>query len=182
MAEKKNRMTEFQVTLSEEDFVAYNLIGAGFTFTSFFVYIVVVIAILANSGFYQGLTSAGFVRYIWLPAGLFILLCGAYYGYVRWRAVGFYRKTPDMAAEVRYQITNKGLNVKRDNQQKTVPWTGLYRVVGNKRVVAFFTSKANAYIIPVVTLKDAGVIDELIPLMKENIPKRRLRLPRGWYA
>lgn len=180
MIEKKDKSSEFKVSLNADDFVSFNLQGSGFTFISIFAYVAIVIAVLAASGFYKELSAAGFIRYIWIPLGLYVLLCGAYYGYVRWKAVRFFKKSPEMFNEVVYQILNKGLNVKRGRDHKTVQWESFYRVAGNRRVLAFFTSKSNAYIVPIAAIEEAGVIDELTGLLKAKVPKQRLHLPRGW--
>lgn len=178
MTQPREKNIAFKVSLSQEDFVAYNLLGTGFAFLWFVVYITVVVTVLSVSGFYSRLTSEGFFRYLWLPAGLLAFLCVAYFGYVRWQAKQFFEKTPDMTAEVSYQALDKGLHIKRGREQKTIPWEGLYRVWGSRRVIAFFTSKSNAYIVPVSVLRESELLPELTSLLKEKVPKRRLRLPR----
>lgn len=170
----------FKVSISEADFVSFNHIGTGFTFVSFLVYVAVVVVILASSGFYQGLTSQGFFRYIWMPLGLLAVLCGTYFNYIRFRSIRFFRSHPDMTAEVTYQILDKGLNIKRGRDQKTIPWDSFHRIVANRRVTAFFTSKANAYIIPNGALAEHTDTARLAELLRSKLPKRRLRLPKGW--
>lgn len=179
MAESQGKTSTFTVALSREDFVAYNLLGTGFTFVWFALYIAIVVGVLSASGFYDNLTAGGFLRYIWLPAGLMVVLCCGYFGYIHWQARRFFEKNPEITAEVTYQLQKKGLNIKRGKEQKTVPWGSFYRVWANRRVVAFFTSKANAYIIPASVLRECGLLPELTALLKEQVPKRRLRLPRS---
>lgn len=178
--DKKENQSEIKVSLQREDFISFNMMGSGYAFVSFFIYVAVVVTILASSGFYTGLTQEGFIRYIWIPLGLYVFLCGSYYGYIRWRAIRFFEKTEDITAEVTYQILTKGLNVKRGKHHKTLPWEAMVKVAGNQRVLAFFSSKSNAYIVPVESLKAAGNFEDLIATLRTKVPKRRLRIPRGW--
>lgn len=180
MSADKGKPMGFNVVLGEKDFISFNLLGIGFVFLWFVGYIAVVIAFLSFSGFYKNLTPEGFVRYIWIPAGVMVGLCAGYYYYIRWQAVRFFKKAPDITAEVGYQVLDKGLSIRRGKEQKILKWDSFYRVAANRDVVAFFTSKSNAYIVPVAVLEEAEALEKLFQVVCREVPKKRLRLPRRW--
>ena len=101
----------------------------------------------------QGPTAGAAYVILYIAAGILIL---AYNPLTLWtRAKRVTGKDPVLSQPLGYEISADGIHVTQQEAEAMLPWDQVYKMVEDKKQVRIYSSRINAYIIPLDQLEEA---------------------------
>lgn len=161
---------EFDVRLTEQDMIRFNLYH---TYSKFATWFATALGVFA---FFVAVWSrnrvSGTLTVLYVVIGIFILL------YVPLNtllsAKHRIRITPEVLEPLHYCIDEKGITVSREGESGFLSWEKVFRVVGAKTAIYIYSSRIFAYVIPKHALE--GKEEELKDTLKKHLEPKRVRL------
>jgi predicted membrane channel-forming protein YqfA (hemolysin III family) len=81
-----------------------------------------------------------------------------------------------LAGNLHYEISESGFHVTQGDQEGDLPWNAIYKLISNKRQILIYTTRINAYIIPLEQIGDQ--YDAFAELAGKKLESYRLRLKK----
>lgn len=161
---------EFDVKLTEQDMIRFNLYHTYSKFASWLAMILGVFAFFVAAWSYGRVSGTLTVIYVIL--GIFIL---AYVpGNTVLSAKHRVRLTPEVLEPLHYRVDEKGITVSKEGDSAELSWEKVFRAVGTKNGIYIYSNRVYAYVIPRSEL--GGREKELEGLLKEYLEPKRVKL------
>lgn len=160
---------EFDVTLTEQDMVRFNLYHTYSKFSSWFAMVVAVFAFVVAVWSYGRVSGTLTVIYVLVGALVLVYLPGNTVLSAKHRI----RLMPEFLEPLHYRIDETGVTVSRNGESAELPWDKVFRVVGVKTAVYIYSSRIHAYVIPRAALGDE--IGRLSELAGTHLEARRVK-------
>ena len=161
---------EFDIKLTAQDMYRFNMYH---TYTGFNGWFSIIIALMA---FVVSFTTAGEVSVGY--TFLYVVFGALFLVYI---PVSLYlsakRKTTkvkEFMKPLHYEVNEEGVTVSQDGEAATLPWKQIYKVISTKHNVLIYSSRINAYVIPLETLGEQ--YNGLKELSVHNLEKYRVRM------
>ncbi len=104
------------VTLTEKDYLHFNMINGIKMVQAFIVYAVVFLFVLTKMGYYGEVSDvSALMAYLSRPLIMFLLFLAVYVGFIVYRSKSTYHKFPMIQKRHSYQLNNKQMVVKTEN-------------------------------------------------------------------
>ena len=161
---------EFDVRLTEQDMIRFNLYHTYSKFVTWFATILGVFAFFVAVWSWKRVPGTLTVLYI--VVGVFILLYVPFNTLLS--AKHRIRITPEVLEPLHYRVDENGITVSKDGESGDLPWEKVYRAVGTKMAIYIYSSRIFAYVIPLHALE--GKESDLKALLKEHLEPKRVKL------
>lgn len=161
---------EFDVTLTEQDMVRFNLYHTFSRFASWFAMALGVVSLIFAWYFYGRVSGTLTVVYVLLGLFLLIYLPGNTVLSAKHRI----RLMPEVLEALHYRVDETGITVSRASESAELPWEKVYRVVSAKTAFYLYSSRVYAYVVPRTALSSEEQ-EKLIALAKEHLEARRVK-------
>lgn len=160
---------EFDVTLTEQDMVRFNLYHTFSKFASWLAMGCAVFAFFVAAWSYGRVSGTLTVIYVLIGAFVLVYLPGNTILSAKHRT----RLVPELLMPLHYHIDEKGVTVSREDDSAELTWDKIFRVVGVKTAVYIYSSRIHAYVIPRTALgEDTAKLKELCA---SHLEARRIR-------
>ncbi len=160
---------EFDVRLTEQDMIRFNLYH---TFSKFITWFTMILGVFA---FFVAVWSwkkvSGTLTAIYIVAGAFILLYVPLNTFLS--AKHRIKIAPEILEPLHYRVDENGITVSREGESGDLSWEKVYRVIGTKTAVYIYSSRIFAYVIPFHALD--GKESDLKTLLKEHLEPKRVK-------
>lgn len=143
---------EFDVTLTEQDMVRFNLYHTYSKFQSWFAMIVAVFAFFVAIWSYGRVSTTLTVIYFLVGGFVLVYIPGNTVLSAKHRI----RLMPELLEPLHYRIDDTGVTVSKNEDSATLPWEQTYRVVAVKTAFYIYSNRIHAYVIPKTALTDEG--------------------------
>jgi hypothetical protein len=81
-----------------------------------------------------------------------------------------------LSGELHYEVSDSGFHVTQGEEQGDLPWDAIYKAVSSKHNILIYTTRINAYIIPIEQLGDK--YDAFAELARKNLESYRVRIKK----
>lgn len=175
---KKQAMT-VNVTLSEKDYLSFNINNSMKMIQAFIVYAVVFLFVLTKMGYYGDVSDgAELMGYLSKPLTMFVLFLGAYVGYIVYRAKSAYKKYPMIQQKHTYKLNKGQMFVATDNGEAKIKWDQVYRVIESREMFVVYSTRSHAHLITKKSFDSEENILEFRELLREAVPKKKLKIKK----
>ncbi len=161
---------EFDVTLTEEDMVRFNLYHTYSKFSSWFAMAVAVFAFFVAIWSYGRVSTTLTVIYFLVGGFVLIYIPGNTVLAARHRI----RLMPEVLEPLHYKIDETGVTVSKNEDSASLTWDQVFKVVGVKTAVYIYSNRIHAYVIPKTAL--SGQEEALKNLALAHMEPRRVKL------
>ncbi len=162
---------EFDVTLTEQDMVRFNLYHTYSKFQSWFAMIVAVFAFFVAVWSYGRVSTT--LTVIYFLVGGFVL---AYIpGNTVLSAKHRIRLMPELLEPLHYRIDETGVTVSKNEESAALPWEQTFKIVAVKTAYYIYSNRIHAYVIPKTALSGEGE-ETLKDLARRHMEPRRVKL------
>ncbi len=162
---------EFDVTLTEQDMVRFNLYHTYSKFASWFAMIVAVFAFFVAIWSYGRVSGTLTVIYFLVGGFVLVYIPGNTVLSARHRI----RLMPALLEPLHYRIDETGVTVSKNEESATLPWGQTFKIVAVKTAFYIYSSRIHAYVIPKAALSDEGQ-ETLRSLAQQHMEPRRVKL------
>lgn len=175
---KKNEIN-VDVTLSEKDYLYFNMFNSLKMMIGFVVYATVFLFLLSKMGYY-GKTSgiAELMTYLIKPLSMFILFMGCYVGFIYYKSKRTYAKHPMVRQTHHYKITKNLIDVKTDSGEAKVKMDQLFQVMETKKMIIVYSARSRAHLITRSSFTSESAYAQMKELLRDSVPKKKLKLKK----
>lgn len=166
---------EFDVQLQPKDLYRFNMFQ---TYTGMSGIISIALGILAfvmagisavkpdtQTGYLFMYIVMGIVFWFYVPISLWF------------RAKSTLKSNQVLAGKLHYEVTEEFIKVTQGKEHGELPWDMVYKIVSTKNMVLIYSSRVNAYIIPMTQIGDQYAA--FCEVAEAKLEKFRLKLKRG---
>ena len=93
------------------------------------------------------------------------------------RAKSTLKSNQVLAGKLHYEVTEEFIKVTQGKEHGELPWDMVYKIVSTKNMVLIYSSRVNAYIIPMPQIGDQYAA--FCEVAEAKLEKFRLKLKRG---
>ena len=161
---------EFDVTLTEQDMVRFNLYHTYSKFSSWFAMIVAVFAFFVAVWSYGRVSSTLTVIYFLVGGFVLVYIPGNTLLSAKHRI----RLMPEFLEPLHYRIDEAGITVSKNEDSASLPWDKVFKIVAVKTAVYIYSNRIHAYVIPKTAL--SGQEETLKDLALSHMEQRRVKL------
>lgn len=162
---------EFDVTLTEQDMVRFNIYHTYSKFQSWFAMIVAVFAFFVAVWSYGRVSTTLTVIYFLVGGFVLVYIPGNTLLSAKHRI----RLMPELLEPLHYRIDDTGVTVSKNEESATLPWEQTFRFVAVKTAFYIYSNRIHAYVIPKTALS-AEEESQLKDLAKRHMEPRRVKL------
>ncbi|MGK0272387.1 MAG: hypothetical protein ACI88H_003058 [Cocleimonas sp.] len=144
-------------TLTEAEFISAMIIhGRGSNLTQLWLVIAGIILLLIST----------FTSYIFIPLGIAILGCLAYFGLINlvipYQAQKQFKKNKILSKKTSLLLTEQGINLKNKSGEKKLQWQDIKNWKCDNGVYLLYLNKQSFHTVPVKPLPDQFLFDKLL--------------------
>lgn len=161
---------QFDIKLEPKDLFKFNM-RQGYTSSQGIISIIVPIAIMGYAIFAGSASDIMHLIINIALALLFLFYLPITYS-VRSKAV--LKKNAVLANTLHYCISEKNIKVTQGEESGELEWDQIYKMVSTKNYIYIFTSRINAYIIPIH--QTDGQYNQIVEIAKEKLEKYRVNM------
>lgn len=161
---------EFDITLSSKDMYRFNMYQVYSGFHGWFSILVSIIIFVVAGLTYGELEitytmlyiAFGIIFLFYMPVSLFL------------RSKHSLASSEVLSRPLHYAVGDEGITVSQGDQEATLPWKQIYKMVATKSNVLVYSNRTNAYVIPRAQLgNDYGT---LAKIAVEKLEKYRVKM------
>ena len=161
---------EFDVTLTEQDMVRFNLYHTYSKFQSWFAMAVAVAAFFVAVWSYGRVSTTLTVIYFLVGGFVLVYIPGNTLLSAKHRI----RLMPELLEPLHYRIDETGVTVSKNEDSASLPWDQVFKIVAVKTAVYIYSNRIHAYVIPKSAL--SGQEEALKDLAQKHMEPRRVKL------
>lgn len=160
----------FDIKLNWKDLFRFNLYQSYVGFQGVVAILMpVIIFVIAGITLSQGVYGYGL---LYILGGIVVLLYLPFTLYAR--AKNTMKKNAVLANTLHYKVDEHSIGVEQGGETGELPWEHVYKMVSTKHLIMVYSSRVNAYLIPVEQLGEK--YSALKKIAEKQLPKYRVRL------